>query len=137
MHEWALAEAVVEAVIKEAEKESLKEILKVKLMVGELQQVDLDVFTFSLEKLTESYNSILSMDKFIIEIEKSLLKCRVCENCWSYGQSLKELADEQTEAIHFVPEVAHVYMRCPQCGSPDFEIVKGRGLWIEYIEGEK
>lgn len=137
MHEWALAESVIETVLKEAEKESLKEILKVKVMVGELQQIDLDVFTLALESILEPHSPALSMDKISVGIDKSILKCRVCGENWSYSDTLKELAEDETEAIHFVPEVAHVYVRCPGCGSPDFEILKGRGVWIDYIEGEK
>jgi len=137
MHEWALAESVIETVFKEAEKESLKEIIKVKVMVGELQQIDLDVFTLALESILEPHGPALSMDKISVGIDKSILKCRVCGENWSYSDTLKELAEDETEAIHFVPEVAHVYVRCPRCGSPDFEILKGRGVWIDYIEGEK
>ena len=55
---------------------------------------------------------------------------------WLFGEAIKGLSEEQSEAIHFIPEVAHVYIRCPECESPDFEFVKGRGVWIESIEGE-
>ncbi len=41
------------------------------------------------------------------------------------------------ESIHFIPEVAHTYIKCPKCGSPDFEIIKGRGIWLEKIKGVK
>ena len=41
----------------------------------------------------------------------------------------------EREAIHFVPESAHAFLRCPACKSPDFEISKGRGVWVERITG--
>jgi hydrogenase nickel incorporation protein HypA/HybF len=44
---------------------------------------------------------------------------------------------EVSEAIHFVPEMAHVYIKCPSCGSPDFEVVEGRGVWLQSIKGVK
>jgi hydrogenase nickel incorporation protein HypA/HybF len=44
---------------------------------------------------------------------------------------------ENAEAIHFVPEIAYVYIRCPNCKSPDFEIMQGRGVWLERIRGMK
>ena len=50
---------------------------------------------------------------------------------------LAELNEEAREAVHFVPEIAHTFMKCPRCGSPDFEIVTGRGIWIESIKGVK
>ena len=45
--------------------------------------------------------------------------------------------DDAAEAIHFVPELAHAFMRCPDCGSPDFEVAAGRGVAISGIEGER
>ena len=49
----------------------------------------------------------------------------------------KKLNEDESEAIHFIPEVAFVHTRCPKCGSPDFEIQKGRGVSITQIKGEK
>jgi len=45
--------------------------------------------------------------------------------------------EDESEAIHFIPEVAFVHARCPKCGSPDFEIMTGRGVSITLIKGEK
>jgi hydrogenase nickel incorporation protein HypA/HybF len=137
MHEWALAEAVIETVILEAEKEGIKEIINVKIMIGELQQIDLDIFKFALENFMQPFEPLLNTDKMNIEIDKCILKCRVCNHKWSYGDTLKTLDEDEAEAIHFLPEAAHVYMRCPRCNSSDFEIIKGRGVWIDTIEGEK
>lgn len=137
MHEWALAEAVIETVVLEAKKEGLKEILNVKVIIGELQQIDPDIFKFALESVIQPFEPLLSTGKFIIVTDKCILKCRVCSHGWAYGDALKCLDEDKAEAIHFVPEAAHAYMRCPRCGSPDFEIIKGRGVWIDYIEGER
>jgi hydrogenase nickel incorporation protein HypA/HybF len=49
----------------------------------------------------------------------------------------KKLNEDESEAIHFLPEVAFVHTRCPKCKSPDFEITKGRGVTITSIKGEK
>jgi hydrogenase nickel incorporation protein HypA/HybF len=73
--------------------------------------------------------------KFHILKAKSTLKCRVCENTWQFN--LKKLDKNTAEAIHFVPEVAHTYIKCPKCCSPDFEIVSGRGVWLENIKGAR
>ena len=48
MHEWALAEAVITAAQQIAEKEKLKEIKEVNIKIGELQQVERDIFRFAL-----------------------------------------------------------------------------------------
>ncbi|MEM4169637.1 MAG: hydrogenase maturation nickel metallochaperone HypA, partial [Thermoproteota archaeon] len=47
----------------------------------------------------------------------------------------EELDENMLEAIHFLPEVSHAYVKCPNCGSPDFEVTGGRGVWIESIKG--
>jgi len=130
MHEWALAEAVISAALQIAEKEGLQEIREVKIKVGELQQIELDILEFALSQLKPVK---FKNAKFSIEVAKAELKCRVCGHEWFFK---KEKMDENAaEAIHFVPEVAHTYIKCPKCGSPDFEILEGRGVWLESIKG--
>ena len=132
MHEWALAEAVIAAASEIAEKEGLGEVTEVRIRVGELQQVELDILEFALSQLKPSR---FKNAKFDVEVTKAELKCRVCGNKWVFA---KEKLDEETaESIHFVPEVAHTYIKCPKCGSPDFEIIKGRGVWLESIKGAR
>ncbi|KUK81838.1 MAG: Zn finger protein HypA/HybF [Pelotomaculum thermopropionicum] len=140
MHEWALAESVVLTALKEAEREQLKEILSVKVKIGELQQIDPEIFKFALESVLKLYDPPpweLSIDKIELETDKSVLQCKVCGNRWNLGGTLAGLEHDQAEAIHFVPEVARVFAKCPRCGSSDFEVIKGRGVWIDCIEGEK
>jgi hydrogenase nickel incorporation protein HypA/HybF len=130
MHEWALAEAVITAAQQIAEKEKLKEVKEVTIKVGELQQVEEDILRFALSQLKPAS---FKNAKFHIAKAKTTLKCRVCGHTWLF---IKNKLDEDTaEAIHFVPEVAHVYIKCPKCGSPDFEISEGRGVWLENIKG--
>ncbi len=47
------------------------------------------------------------------------------------------LDEKEAEAIHFIPEVVFVHARCPKCKSPDFEIVKGRGVTLRTIKGRR
>jgi hydrogenase nickel incorporation protein HypA/HybF len=132
MHEWALAEAVIAAAEEAAEKERLKEIAEVRIKVGELQQIELDILEFALSQLkTGKFNNV----KFKIETAKAELQCRVCGYMWVFNK--ETLDKDSAEAIHFVPEVAHTYIKCPKCGSPDFEIIEGRGVWLESIKGAK
>jgi len=132
MHEWALAEAVIAAASQIAEKEGLKEVTEVEIKVGELQQIELDILEFALSQLKPAK---FKHTKFSIEVARAGLKCRVCGYKWFFE---KERMDENVaEAIHFVPEIAHTYIKCPKCGSPDFEILEGRGVWLESIKGVK
>jgi hydrogenase nickel incorporation protein HypA/HybF len=132
MHEWALAEALIAAASQIAMEEKLSEVTEVTVRVGELQQVELDILRFALSQLKPvSFKDA----KFRIMRAKTELKCRACGHTWLFN---KQKLDESTaEAIHFVPEVAHAYIKCPKCGSPDFEIVKGRGVWLENIKGAR
>ena len=135
MHEWALAEAVISTAIKVAEEEKLKEITEIKIKLGELQQIEIEIFEFALKEIIQPQKQLLRKAKIEIETEKAILKCRVCGQEWNYEDAMKNLCEEESESIHFVPDIAHVYIRCPKCKSPDFEIVKGRGVWVESIEG--
>jgi len=130
MHEWALAEAVISTVSQIVEKEGLKEVAEVEIKVGELQQIERDILEFALSQLKTLK---LKNVKFHIKTVKAELKCRVCGHKWIFRK--EKMNEEIAEAIHFVPEIAHTYIKCPKCGSPDFEILKGRGIWLESVRG--
>jgi hydrogenase nickel incorporation protein HypA/HybF len=130
MHEWALAEAVIAAASKIAEKEGIKEVREVTIKVGELQQVELDTLRFALSQLKPAS---FKDAKFRITRAKAELKCRACGHAWLFKK--RNLNESTAEAVHFVPEVAHAYIKCAKCGSPDFEIIEGRGVWLESMKG--
>lgn len=132
MHEWALAEAVISTALKIAGEEELKEITELKINVGELQQIDTEILEFA---LSQFQSPMLKNTKFNLENVKAELKCRVCGHKWRF--SAEKLSEDISEYIHFIPEIAHTYMKCPKCGSPDFEILKGRGVWLESVKGLK
>ncbi len=132
MHEWALAEAVLASARQIAEQEHLSSVTEVTIRVGELQQVEPPILRFALKQMSEG---IFKDTKFRILKTKSSLKCRVCGTTWQYNP--KKLDKATAEAIHFVPEVAHTYIKCPKCGSPDFKIASGRGVWLQDIKGVK
>ena len=132
MHEWALAEAVIKTAEEIAEKEALIQVGEVTVRIGELQQVERRIFRFALNQLKPAN---MKNAKFHILSAKTTLRCRVCGNTWIFNK--RSVDKETAEAIHFVPEVAHTYIKCPKCSSPDFEIVQGRGIWLESIRGAK
>jgi hydrogenase nickel incorporation protein HypA/HybF len=132
MHEWALAEGILASAEQIAEQEGLESVSEVTIRVGELQQVEPPILRFALKQMRAGK---LAAAKFRILKAKSTLKCRVCGNSWQY--SSRKIDKATAEAIHFVPEVAHTFIKCPKCGSPDFEIVAGRGVWLEDLKGVK
>jgi hydrogenase nickel incorporation protein HypA/HybF len=137
MHEWALAESILTAAVEESKKEKIKKITEIKIALGELQQIEKDIFKFALDQIIKEQGGILRKVKIIIKTEKSTLKCKNCEHAWSFSDMKKKLSEDEGEAIHFIPEVAFVHARCSKCGSPDFEITAGRGVSITQIKGEK
>jgi len=132
MHEWALAEAVLTSAKEIAEKEKMKEVLEVTIRVGELQQVEPPILRFA---LAEMKTPLFKCAKFRILKAKTTLRCRVCGTEWKVD--LNKMDKETAEAIHFVPEVAHSYIKCMKCGSPDFEIASGHGIWLENVKGAR
>ena len=132
MHEWALAEAVIRSVTKFAKDEGFTTVEEVTIRVGELQNVDIEIFDFALSQLRLP---MLELTVFRVEVQLTELRCRVCNKQWNLHSNT--LAEEIAESVHFVPEVVHAYMKCPQCGSPDFEVLTGRGVWLQSIRGEK
>jgi hydrogenase nickel incorporation protein HypA/HybF len=132
MHEWALAEAILTSAKEIAEKENLKEVAEVTIKVGELQQVDRPILRFAISQMK---TPLFKNAKFRILKAKSTLRCRACGTTWQFDT--KKMDKETAEAIHFVPEAAHSYIKCPKCGSPDFEIASGRGVWLESVKGAR
>jgi len=137
MHEWSLAESIIAASIEEAKKEKLKKIIEIVISIGELQQIEQDIFEFALKQIVKEQKKEFKKVIFSIEIEKCSFKCKSCESIWIFDDMKKNLDKDESEAIHFLPEIAFVHNRCPKCGSPDFEIISGRGVSIKSIKGVK
>lgn len=132
MHEWSLAEAIISTALNVTEEEGASEIVSLRILMGELQQVEMDIFNFALENLAKDTKA--EGAKFEFELEKAVLKCRVCDYEWKFEDAKEGLSFEESEMIHFIPDVAHTYIRCPECGSPDFKILKGRGVKLDSIK---
>ena len=132
MHEWALAEAVFSAVLKIAKEKKLEKVTEINIKIGELQQIDRQIFDFALD---QHRSSAFRDTRLRIETEKAELKCKVCEHHWVFEED--NINEDVAEAIHFVPEMAHTYIRCPKCHSPDFKIITGRGVWLTSVKGMK
>jgi len=137
MHEWALAESILVAAVEAADKEKLKKITEITISLGELQQIEQDIFKFALDEIIKTQKGKLENVKIKIQTEKSALQCKNCNATWNFSDMQKKLNEDESESIHFIPEVAFVHTRCPKCGSPDFEITKGRGVSITQLKGEK
>ncbi len=133
MHEWSLAEAVLKSSVEEAQKRDLKRLTEVKVVLGELQGIEEEIVKFGLDNLKKG--TMAENANFIFIKEHASFQCRNCQNIWELREvDLNDYSIQ--ESIHFVPEVVHSFIRCPKCGSPDFEVVRGRGIYIKEISGE-
>ena len=134
MHEWALAESVIKTVVEHSKAQKLKKLNEAGVLFGELQAIDKEIFTFALDELRRQFPGAKDC-KFRILTEPAAFRCKACAHEFQL-KGLKKTKDE-AEFIHFVPEMAHTFLKCPKCKSPDFEIAKGRGVTISYIKGDR
>jgi hydrogenase nickel incorporation protein HypA/HybF len=134
MHEWALAEAVIATVDRIRAEHGGRPVLAVRVRIGELQKIDREAFGTGLAMSLEGRP--YGPEVFQLLTEPASFRCRACGREWRLDDR-PELGEEEREAIHFLPESAHVYMRCPGCGSPDFELIAGRGVAIDSVDLER
>ncbi|MDA8236834.1 MAG: hydrogenase nickel incorporation protein HypA [Chloroflexi bacterium] len=134
MHEWALAEAVVAKAAEVARARDLARVVEVVVGLGELQDVDREALAFGLAAAQRSVPG-LEEARFAFEVEQARCSCRPCGHAWALRESLDALPEEDRESIHLLPEVVHLYVACPSCGSPDFAIVGGRGVSLLAVDG--
>lgn len=135
MHELALAEAVLSAALEAAEREGIARIRRIAVRIGELQRIRRDVFEFALREVLPADEPRLESVRIQLETDRARLRCRPCGREFGLADASGPTGADQAEAIHFVPELAHAFVSCPGCGSPDFEVSGGRGVTIEAIEG--
>ncbi len=132
MHEWALAEAIISYAIEKVNELNIEKVSEVEIKIGELRQIDLEILSLALKTLSE--NTFLEKANFKIDIEEAFLKCRACGYEWSFKEAKEKIEEKNIEAIHFIPEIIHSFINCPKCNSMDFEIIKGKDVWIEKIK---
>ncbi|NLI10031.1 MAG: hydrogenase nickel incorporation protein HypA [Elusimicrobia bacterium] len=124
MHEWALAESVVKTL-----KNRKKTVFEAEVIFGTLQDIDEEIFTFALKE-------ILNQEDFKVKIkitkEDAVFECLSCGKIFDLKEGTKD--EIEKENIHFLPEMAKVFLKCPSCKAKDFEIKKGRGLSLKLKE---
>jgi hydrogenase nickel incorporation protein HypA/HybF len=128
MHELALAEAVVTAAHETAKKNGLTKLTRIEVRVGELQQIEREAFQLAIEEMTEA-----AVD---VQADPARFLCRRCGHVYGLADTPGFGGEDASEAIHFIPELAHAFLRCPACDSPDFTVTGGRGVTLGAIEGD-
>jgi hydrogenase nickel incorporation protein HypA/HybF len=136
MHEYALADAVVKAALEAAGHAGITTIDHIVVGVGELQDIRADLFEWSLTEVLPAEHDALAGVRFTVEREAAAFLCRPCGRRFHRGEAGGGATDE-VEAMHLLPEMAHAFLRCPECSSPDFEVVAGRGVVLRSVEGSR
>jgi len=135
MHELALADSVVKAALRAADDAGMDRIDRIVVKVGELQQIEKDLFEYSLVNVVPVQDERLRNVVFDVTAEPVRFECRACNTDYGRTDTALEAGGDEGEAVHFIPELSHAFARCPSCGSPDFDIRQGRGITLERIEG--
>ncbi|ACC98822.1 Hydrogenase expression/synthesis HypA family [Elusimicrobium minutum Pei191] len=134
MHEWALSDSIAKAALAIKNEQNLKEITSITVVLGEVQDIHAGVFKEIFDEVKLQHAGVEKAE-LKIETEKGFFKCNNCKT--EFGFEREKLPHETAEDIHFVPETLRLYINCPKCKSSDFNIIKGRGLYIKEIEGDK
>lgn len=135
MHEMALADAVIQAALQTARREGISRLTRIVVRIGELQQITIATFEFALKELMPAGEPRLAGTRIELEVESARFRCRPCGREFALGDIEGPGGERESEAIHFVPELAHGFLSCPGCGSPDFEVLQGRGVVLQTVEG--
>jgi len=136
VHEFALAEAVITTALREAKREGIEKIRRIEVRIGELQRIQADTFEFALREIMPAKEPRLAGTKLELKIEPAQFRCRPCSHVFTLTETGGPQGKDESEAIHFIPELAHAFLECPNCHSPDFELLQGRGVSIGAIEGD-
>ncbi len=135
MHEWALAESILAAAETTAADQHFKKISRITINLGELQNIDRGILRFALKELAKE-RPRFTATRFSFRTEATTFSCTACRQHWSLADIKQKLTSDEAEAIHFIPEAALSYVRCPHCGSPDYHILTGRGVTLATITGD-
>jgi len=141
VHEWSLASGIILTLKKIVEEKKARGVREVKIVVGELSQIDKDILRDAVTTLAEE--ELGYKVNIVMEEEKARLKCNTCGYEFGFNEAFEQLkrifcpdlkpGEECENPVHYVPELVSTYVRCPRCGSPDIEIIAGRGVWIKTV----
>lgn len=121
MHEVSISHAIADVVLKESAKQEAKKVLLVELEIGELSLLNPEQVEFWLKLAFEK--TLASEAEIKIEVVKPEVHCSSC----GYTGTLKTVDDP---LYHFVLPV----FKCPQCGSGEISVKRGKECRIKKIE---
>lgn len=121
MHEVSISHAIADVVLKESQKQEAQKVLLVELEIGELSLLNPDQVEFWVKLALDK--TIAGEAEIKIEVVKPEVNCPAC----GYTGTLKTKDDP---LYHFVLPV----FKCPQCGSGEITVKRGKECKIKRIE---
>ena len=141
MHEWSLAGAVVNSLLSFAREEGVSSFREVELTFGEVMELNREIFRTAFKEL--SRGTPLEGARLVIRLEPAIFRCNACGHTWNFEEAhrmlshelgiLEEPSGDRESPLHFLPDLARALLKCPSCGSRDFELVSGKDLRISRV----
>ncbi|WP_378955707.1 hydrogenase maturation nickel metallochaperone HypA [Pelosinus sp. sgz500959] len=113
MHEMAIAQGILDIVLKTAAENKARKVTGVKLLIGQMTQIEPESLTFGFEAL--AMGSIAEGAHLDITTIPLVGECNSCKQQFSI------------EKYCFL---------CPHCNSANIAVVSGRELAVDYLEVE-
>lgn len=129
LHETSIAVSVLDQLESLLRQKGAQRVLKIVLTVGELRMVDEVSLTFALQTLSK-HTPVEGME-VNMEREDAGFRCASCGSEW--GLHKEEVDDDQRVAMHLYPDQFHGFFQCPECGSKEFEVMRGRDLRLKSV----
>lgn len=114
MHETAVVEGLMSILLAQAAEHGIGHIDVVRLKIGRLRGLDSRLIRSGFEMFAEgtiAEGARLDIDEVAVEA-----RCHACGAIWA---------------------VQHYRFECPACGGNNAEVLKGRELYIESLDGHR
>ena len=123
MHEFSISSEIVRSVLDHVKKEKGEKVLSVQLEIGELALLNVEQVTFWIDQLFKG--TVAEGAKVKVRTIKARIQCESCG--YKGGINL----DQKDPFRHFVP------YSCPECGSFQIKVEKGRECTLRRIQALK
>jgi hydrogenase nickel incorporation protein HypA/HybF len=121
LHEVSISHAIADVVLKESQKQEAQKVLLVELEIGELSLLNPEQVEFWVKLALDK--TIASEAEIKIEVVRPEIHCTAC----GYEGTLETKDDP---LYHFMLPV----FKCPQCGSGEITVQRGKECRIRRIE---
>jgi hydrogenase nickel incorporation protein HypA/HybF len=120
MHEFSISSEIVRTVLNTAEKNNGKKVVSVQLEIGELALLNMEQVTFWIHELFKG--TVAEGAKVRVKVIKAHIKCEACRY---KGRISFEKGDPFQHILSY---------SCPQCGSFQIRIERGKECNLKRIE---